>query len=225
MSASLASQIVALSGVGKFNRVDLGKKLAGKAVGVTPSIDGDDGGTHREVRRRKDLETLFQLAYLYFTAPRLDTAAMQAFRNQVGPGSGEPRLRPGLGVPGHGAGDAGAALVPRPAGDAGDLRRGERREGARRSTGSATPTRATSPSCSWATWTPRRSSRWSRGISRRCRRRRREGDVAQREQPAAAGVVSQQGGAEGDRAQGDDADGVHRSGGVHAGESHRCCAR
>jgi zinc protease len=28
---------------------------------------------------------MFQLAHLYFTAPRLDTAALQAFRNQVGP--------------------------------------------------------------------------------------------------------------------------------------------
>ncbi|HET7188233.1 MAG TPA: insulinase family protein [Gemmatimonadaceae bacterium] len=84
MSASLASQIVALSGVGKFNRVDLGKKLAGKAVSVTPSINETTEGLTGSASP-KDLETLFQLANLYFTAPRLDTAALQAFRNQVAP--------------------------------------------------------------------------------------------------------------------------------------------
>ena len=84
MSASLASQIVSLSGVGSFNRVDLGKKLSGKAVRVGPGIDETSesiGGSASP----KDLETMLQLTYLYFTAPRLDTIAWQAFRNQVGP--------------------------------------------------------------------------------------------------------------------------------------------
>ena len=84
MSASLASQIVALSGIGSFNRVDLGKKLAGQAVGVVPSISETTQGLTGSASP-KDLETLFQLAHLHFTSPRLDTAAMQAFRNQVGP--------------------------------------------------------------------------------------------------------------------------------------------
>jgi zinc protease len=84
MSASLASQIVALSGVGTLTRVDLGKKLAGKAVQVIPSVSETSEGLTGSASP-KDLETMFQLAYLYFTAPRLDTAALQAFRNQVGP--------------------------------------------------------------------------------------------------------------------------------------------
>lgn len=84
MSASLASQIVALSGVGTFNRVDLGKKLAGKAVSVVPSISETTEGLTGSASP-KDLEALFQLANLYFTAPRLDSAALQAFRNQVAP--------------------------------------------------------------------------------------------------------------------------------------------
>ena len=84
MSAALASQIVSLSGIGAFNRVDLGKKLSGKAVRLGPGMDGTVsqlGGSASP----KDLETLLQLAYLHFTAPRLDTTAWQAFRNQVGP--------------------------------------------------------------------------------------------------------------------------------------------
>jgi zinc protease len=84
MSAGLASQIVALSGVGKFNRTDLQKKLAGKVASANASV----GETSEGISGRaspKDLETLFQLIYLEFTAPRLDTAAFEAFKNQVGP--------------------------------------------------------------------------------------------------------------------------------------------
>ena len=84
MSASLASQIVSLSGIGTLSRVDLGKKLAGKAAYVGPSISETSHGLTGGASP-KDLETLVQLAHLYFTAPRLDSAAMQAFRNQVGP--------------------------------------------------------------------------------------------------------------------------------------------
>ena len=84
MSASLASQIVALSGVGTLSKVDLDKRLAGKAVRVVPSISETTHGLAGNASP-KDLETLVQLAHLYFTAPRLDSAAMQAFRNQVAP--------------------------------------------------------------------------------------------------------------------------------------------
>jgi zinc protease len=84
MSASLASQIVALSGIGSFNRVDLTKKLSGKAANVAPGLSETGEGLNGSASP-KDLETLFQLAYLHFTAPRLDTVAFQAFRNQVAP--------------------------------------------------------------------------------------------------------------------------------------------
>ncbi len=84
MSAALASQIVAISGLGDFSRVDLGKKLAGKVASVSAGI----GGTAESLSGRaspKDLETMFQLLHLEFTGARLDTAAFAAFRNQVGP--------------------------------------------------------------------------------------------------------------------------------------------
>ena len=84
MSAALASQIVSLSGLGQFNLVDLGKKLAGKVASVSPAIAGTSEGLNGRASP-KDLETLFQLIYLSFTAPRLDTAAYEAFKNQVGP--------------------------------------------------------------------------------------------------------------------------------------------
>jgi zinc protease len=82
MSASLASQIVGLSGIGNFNRIDLGKKLSGKVAGATGSVSS----TSEAVSGRaspKDLETMFQLVYLDFTAPRLDMDAYQAFKAQA----------------------------------------------------------------------------------------------------------------------------------------------
>ena len=84
MSARLASQIVGLGGAGTFNRIDLAKKLSGKDLAVAPSISETTEGFngHSSI---KDLETLFQLVYLDFTAPRLDTTAFNAFRAQIGP--------------------------------------------------------------------------------------------------------------------------------------------
>ncbi|NOT10194.1 MAG: insulinase family protein [Gemmatimonadales bacterium] len=77
-SAQLAAQAVALSGVGAFPAIELQKKLAGKAVGISPFVGASEHGLSGRASP-KDVETLFQLAYLYFTAPRLDTAAVGAF--------------------------------------------------------------------------------------------------------------------------------------------------
>jgi zinc protease len=82
MSASMAAQVVALGGLGSFDQVDLGKKLAGKAVSVSPSIGELTEGLAGRASP-KDLEVLFQLIYLYFTAPRQDQTAFQAFQSQV----------------------------------------------------------------------------------------------------------------------------------------------
>jgi zinc protease len=82
MSAAYASQVIQLSGLGKFNRVDLTKKLSGKSVTVSPSIGGTTEGLSGRASP-KDLETLFQLAYLHFVSPRLDSAAFTAFQNQA----------------------------------------------------------------------------------------------------------------------------------------------
>ena len=84
MSAAFASQVVGLSGIGKFSAIDLGKKMAGKAVRVNAAIGETSEGLGGQASP-KDLETLFQLIYLDFTAPRLDTSAYQAFKNQAAP--------------------------------------------------------------------------------------------------------------------------------------------
>jgi zinc protease len=84
ISAALASQIVSLGGLGSFNRIDLAKKLSGKVVGVSPSIGETTEGLNGQ-SSPKDIELLFQLIYLQFTAPRLDTTAFAAFQNKVAP--------------------------------------------------------------------------------------------------------------------------------------------
>ena len=82
MSAAQASQIVALSGIGSFNRVDLGKKLSGKAVSVTPTLGNTSEGLSGRASP-KDLQTLFELIHLQFTAPRFDSSAFLAFKAQA----------------------------------------------------------------------------------------------------------------------------------------------
>jgi zinc protease len=82
-SAIFASTLAQLSGVGALSAVELGKALAGKAVDVSPYIaetrEGFSGGGSP-----KDLKTLFELVYLYFTAPRIDSAAYQSYRTRLG---------------------------------------------------------------------------------------------------------------------------------------------
>jgi zinc protease len=84
MSASLSSDVMAVSGVGKFTRIDLQKKLQGKVATASATIGETSEGFGGHASP-KDLETMFQLIYLEFTAPRLDTSAFQALKNQIGP--------------------------------------------------------------------------------------------------------------------------------------------
>ncbi len=77
-----ADQIVAQGGVGEFSVVDLQKQLAGKAVSVSPNIGDLTEGLSGQASP-KDIEAMFQLIYLYVTAPRKDPVVFQAFQAQV----------------------------------------------------------------------------------------------------------------------------------------------
>jgi zinc protease len=81
-SAEFASMVASVSGAGAFSAVDLQKLLAGKVASVQPYIGDEDEGFSGNASPR-DLETLFQLLYLYGTAPRRDTAAFAAFRTRI----------------------------------------------------------------------------------------------------------------------------------------------
>jgi zinc protease len=80
--ASVASQVIAAGGVGRFNAVDLRKKLTGVTASVStfffPFEEGLNGASSK-----KDLEALFQLIYLRFTQPRPDPTAFAVLQAQM----------------------------------------------------------------------------------------------------------------------------------------------
>ena len=82
VAAATAAAIVAQSGVGPFDDDALRKHLAGKAVAVTPWI-GELNEGMRGSARPDDLETLFELIYLYFTDSRRDPQAFAAYRRRL----------------------------------------------------------------------------------------------------------------------------------------------
>lgn len=76
-SAVLAGNIVDYNGLADFSTIDLQKILTGKKVSVSPLID-----QYSEYMKGsssvKDFETMLQLSYLYFTAPRKDDKAFSS---------------------------------------------------------------------------------------------------------------------------------------------------
>ena len=77
-NAEYATAIVTSMGVGEFSPTDLKKVLAGKSVTVNPVLSGAAEGI-RANSTNKDLETMFQLNYLYFTQPRKDTSLFRSY--------------------------------------------------------------------------------------------------------------------------------------------------
>jgi zinc protease len=78
LKTNLGSSIISSSGVGDFSNVDLRKVLAGKVANVRPFIDGSSEGLSGG-STPKDMETMFQLINLYFTAPRKDQETYDSF--------------------------------------------------------------------------------------------------------------------------------------------------
>lgn len=79
--ARFASEAVEEMGLADFNNSQLEKLLTGKNVAVSPHI----GRLHESFRGSstvEDLETLFQLINLYFTAPRKDITAFKSYINR-----------------------------------------------------------------------------------------------------------------------------------------------
>ena len=80
--AATAVMAVGQGGLGGLRLVDLDKRLAGTTAVVRASIteteEGLGGGS-----TRKDLETMFQLVHLTFTAPRADPVAFGVLREQL----------------------------------------------------------------------------------------------------------------------------------------------
>jgi len=82
LNGSLAASVVQQSGVGAFDAQSLRNKLAGKIAFVIPQVDETSQGLGA-FAAPKDLETGLQVLWLNATAPRLDTAAVSALKNQL----------------------------------------------------------------------------------------------------------------------------------------------
>ncbi|MEO8764838.1 MAG: insulinase family protein [Ginsengibacter sp.] len=77
-NAEYATAVINSMGVGDFSPVDLKKALTGKTARVTPAISATSDGIKGN-SSVKDVESMLQLAYLYFTSPRLDTGLFKSF--------------------------------------------------------------------------------------------------------------------------------------------------
>ena len=82
LAAATATTVVGQGGLGDLSLIDLQKVLAGQAAWVTPFISQSSEGLSGSAST-KDLLTMFQLIYLYFTAPRMDQSAFTAFEQRA----------------------------------------------------------------------------------------------------------------------------------------------
>ncbi len=74
--------VMGVGGVGNFSATDLPKVLAGKKASARPgiSLTTQDFNGSSSI---KDFETMLQLVYLYFTAPRKDADAFQSYLQRM----------------------------------------------------------------------------------------------------------------------------------------------
>jgi zinc protease len=81
-AAETITDVVTQSGVGKLDQTALDKLLSGKLARVSPYISELREG-FKGSASPKDLETAFQLIYLYATQPRADEAAFHAMQDRL----------------------------------------------------------------------------------------------------------------------------------------------
>ena len=79
---SLLTSAITEAGVGDFSATALRKALAGKSIRLTPSISSE-GQRIAGSSSVKDMETMLQLAHLYFMAPRKDSVAFEGLKNRT----------------------------------------------------------------------------------------------------------------------------------------------
>ena len=82
LQVKMLNSVAGLGGLGNFSNVDLEKVLAGKKASISASVNGLTERVNGSCSP-KDLETLMQLVYLTFTAPRMDNAAFESFKQRT----------------------------------------------------------------------------------------------------------------------------------------------
>jgi zinc protease len=83
-SASLATAMVGVGGMGGLNPVDLSKMLSGKIAQAQPSIGAYTQGVSGS-STPKDLETALQLNYLAHTAPNMTPDVLELLKRRIAP--------------------------------------------------------------------------------------------------------------------------------------------
>ncbi len=81
IAAQLLPSLRGMMGLANFSATDLRKQLSGKVASVNPFVSHIEHGL-RGSASPKDLETLMQLVYLNFTAPRFSEDDFRIFYNQ-----------------------------------------------------------------------------------------------------------------------------------------------
>ncbi|MGD9897916.1 MAG: M16 family metallopeptidase [Calditrichaceae bacterium] len=79
VAAKTATGIIVDGGVAQFSKIQLEKMLSGKVVRISPYIGEITEGISGQASPQ-DLETMFQLSYLYFTQPREDSTAFLSYK-------------------------------------------------------------------------------------------------------------------------------------------------
>ncbi len=82
LQLKMLNEVAGVGGLGNFSNVDLEKVLAGKKASVSAFVNGLSEGLSGSCSP-KDMETLMQLVYLSFTAPRMDQDAFTSFKNRA----------------------------------------------------------------------------------------------------------------------------------------------
>lgn len=93
LSADAASTLVSVGGLGKYSQLELGKVMTGKVAAVQPTIGELEEGLSGRASV-KDLESLFQLAHMRFTAPRADPMVFGVLMGQMKSMLGNQRATP-----------------------------------------------------------------------------------------------------------------------------------
>ena len=91
--AETAEQVVAEGGLGPFSTLDLNKVLAGVSSAVRAYVGDAEEGL-RGGASKKDVEKMFQLIYLTFTAPRADPVQFEALKARLRPMLANQQARP-----------------------------------------------------------------------------------------------------------------------------------
>lgn len=82
LEMSYLNSVMQAGGLGNFSKVDLTKMLAGKKVSVNAAVGANTEGITGSCSP-KDFETMMQLTYLSFTAPRKDMDAFASLKSRI----------------------------------------------------------------------------------------------------------------------------------------------